>query len=78
MRIGEMIPTRILFEDLIDLKPSPEAIFENFGRRTRKKIRRGLRQGDIVIEEAADRGKGAACYNLLRQTYEAAQVPLNL
>jgi lipid II:glycine glycyltransferase (peptidoglycan interpeptide bridge formation enzyme) len=61
---------------LIDLKCTPDAVFENFGRRTRKNIRRGLRQGEVLIEEAKEQKQLAVCYDLLRQTYQAARVPL--
>jgi len=61
---------------LIDLKRPPEAIFQSIGRRTRKHIRRGLRRGEVVIGEIKDREQVAVCYDLLRQTYQAAQVPL--
>ena len=61
---------------LIDLKRPPEAIFQSIGRRTRKKVRRGLKQGEVVVEEARERKQVVACYDLLRQTYRAARVPL--
>jgi serine/alanine adding enzyme len=61
---------------LINLKRSPESIFENFGRRTRKNIRRGLKQGKVVIEEAKDWKQVAACYSLISRTYRSVHVPL--
>ena len=61
---------------LINLRGSPEAIFETFGRRTRKNIRRGLRQRGVIVEEAKERGQVNACYDLLCQSYQAAHVPL--
>jgi serine/alanine adding enzyme len=61
---------------LINLKRSPEAIFENFGRRTRKNIRRGLKQGKVVIEEATECDQVNACYDLLCRSYREANVPL--
>jgi serine/alanine adding enzyme len=61
---------------LIDLNRAPEAILQSIGRRTRKNIRRGLRQGEVIVEEVEERGQMAACYDLLRQTYRAAKVPL--
>jgi len=61
---------------LINLKRSPEAIFQSIGRRTRKNIRRGLKQGKVVIEELREREQIITCYDLLRQTYQAAKVPL--
>jgi serine/alanine adding enzyme len=61
---------------LIDLKRPPEAILQSIGRRTRKSIRRGLRRGEVVVEGAREREEMVACYDLLRRTYRAAQVPL--
>jgi len=61
---------------VIDLDRPPEAILDSFGRRTRKQIRRGLRAGEVALAEVTDRAELAACYALLRQTYERAQVPL--
>lgn len=61
---------------LIDLKRPPEAILQGIGRRTRKNIRRGLRRGEVVVEEVKEREQVAVCCDLLRQTYVAAEVPL--
>jgi serine/alanine adding enzyme len=61
---------------LIDLDRPPEAIMQDISKRTRKQIRRGLRKGEVVVEEVQDRQGLAECYELLRQTYAAAQVPL--
>jgi len=61
---------------LIDLDRPAEEIMQGIGARTRKNIRRGLRHGDVVIEEITERKQVAVCYDLLRQTYATAQVPL--
>jgi len=61
---------------LIDLKRPPEAILQSIGRRTRKNIRRGLRRGAVVVKEVQEREQVTACYDLLGQTYRAAQIPL--
>ncbi len=61
---------------LIDLAPSPEEVLQSLGRRTRKHIRRGLRQGDVNVEVMTDREGVARCYDLLAQTYNSAEVPL--
>jgi serine/alanine adding enzyme len=61
---------------LINLNRSPEAVFENFGRRTRKNIRRGHKQGKVVVEEAKKRDQVNACYDLLCRSYREAHVPL--
>ena len=70
-----------LYEDhlnyLIDLDRSPEEVLQSFGRRTRKKIRRALRQGEVVIRTAERREDIAICYDLLCRSYAAAQVPLS-
>ncbi len=61
---------------LIDLRRSPEEIFNSFGPRTRKNLRRGLRQGSVQIEALEDRKDFSACYDLLRQVYKSVHVPL--
>jgi hypothetical protein len=61
---------------LIRLDRTEEEIFRSIGSRTRKNIRHGQNQGKIIVEEANDRIGLAACYDLLRQTYKAARVPL--
>ncbi len=61
---------------LIDLKRLPEAIFQSIGRRTRKKIRRALRQGAVVVEEVRDQDQVTVCYDLVRQSFRLASVPL--
>lgn len=61
---------------LIKLDSSPEEVFQNIGRRTRKNIRHGLNQGRVVIEVVNKREDIAACYELIRKTYEGAKVPL--
>jgi serine/alanine adding enzyme len=69
-----------IYEDhlnyLIDLKHSPEVVLQCIGSRTRKHIRRGLRRGYVVVEDAKEREQVAVCYDLLRQTYHRARVPL--
>jgi lipid II:glycine glycyltransferase (peptidoglycan interpeptide bridge formation enzyme) len=61
---------------LINLNRSPEAVFKDFGRRTRKNIRRGIKQGRVVIQEAKEMEQVTACYGLIRRTYHVAHVPL--
>ncbi len=61
---------------LIDLSGSPEAVLQNIGKRTRKKIRQALRQGHVTIEEAKRPEQVALCYELLQRSYAVAQVPL--
>lgn len=70
----------LLYQDhlnyLIALDRPVDEIFLAVGRRTRKQIRRGVRGGEVIIEEATGREKVGVCYNLLRRTYAAAGVPL--
>ncbi|MFP4393670.1 MAG: lipid II:glycine glycyltransferase FemX [Anaerolineales bacterium] len=61
---------------LIDLAPSPEEVLQSLGRRTRKHIRRGLRQADVNVAAVTDREGVARCYDLLAQTYSLAEIPL--
>jgi serine/alanine adding enzyme len=61
---------------LIDLNRPAEAVFQGIGRRTRKHIRRALRQGQVIIEEGRTPEQVAVCYDLLRRTYRLARVPL--
>jgi lipid II:glycine glycyltransferase (peptidoglycan interpeptide bridge formation enzyme) len=61
---------------LVDLDRSPEAVLQSIGKRTRKKIRRALRRGKVIIEEVDRREQVSLCYELLQKTYAAAQVPL--
>ncbi len=61
---------------LIDLRRHPEAVLQGIGPRTRKKIRHALRQGRVVIEEARQREQVMTCYQLMRDTYSSARIPL--
>jgi len=61
---------------LIDIARSPEEILQSFSQSTRKQIRRGLRRGEMTIEEITTREQLSLCYDLLCQTYTSAQVPL--
>ncbi len=61
---------------LIDLTGSSEEVFQRIGSRTRKNIRRALRQGDVIIGEVKAQTDVAACYDLIRRSYQHAHVPL--
>ena len=61
---------------LIDLRRPPEAILRSISPRTRQLIRRGLRSGEVVVEEVSDRNGLSTVYGLLSQTYERVGVPL--
>jgi lipid II:glycine glycyltransferase (peptidoglycan interpeptide bridge formation enzyme) len=61
---------------LIDLDRPTEEILQSIGKRTRKKIRKGLRDGHVQIAEATNRAELAHWYEILQKTYSNAQVPL--
>jgi hypothetical protein len=61
---------------LINLDRSPEKVFQEFGRRTRKNIKRALRQNKVIIEEVNQWDQVITCYDLIRQSYQAAHVPM--
>jgi CelD/BcsL family acetyltransferase involved in cellulose biosynthesis len=61
---------------LVDLKRPPDAILESFKPGLRKTVRRGLRDGQVTVTELTERDDLAAWYELVRRTYERAQVPL--
>lgn len=61
---------------LMNLQRSPESILQGIGTKTRKHLRRALRQTEVGIEEVSDRKGVGAIYGLLSQTYQAARVPL--
>lgn len=61
---------------LIDLDRSPDALLQSFSRRTRKRIRRAIRQGKVTVEEIKQQDQVKLCYNLIHKSYMAAKVPL--
>jgi serine/alanine adding enzyme len=61
---------------LVNLGRSEEGIMQSMSRGTRKKIRRGLRRGQVTIEEANRPEQVGTCYELLDKTYARARVPL--
>jgi lipid II:glycine glycyltransferase (peptidoglycan interpeptide bridge formation enzyme) len=61
---------------VIDLTGSAEQVLRNIGSRTRKHIRHALRAGHVTVEEVSDRKQLPVWYDLVRQTYRAARVPL--
>jgi serine/alanine adding enzyme len=61
---------------LVNLRRSEEEIMQSTSRSTRKKIRRGLRKGQVTIEEVDRSEQVGTCYELLGKTYARAQVPL--
>jgi lipid II:glycine glycyltransferase (peptidoglycan interpeptide bridge formation enzyme) len=61
---------------LIDLKRTPDVMLQGLGRRTRKRLRRALRQDKVLITEVSQREQVSTCYRLFLKSYGAAQVPL--
>ncbi len=61
---------------LIGLNESPEGLLKSLGPRTRKNIRQGLRKGELCVAEVTENKDVARCYQLIRQSYGAAGVPL--
>jgi len=61
---------------LIDLGRSVEEVLQSIGRRTRKKIRKGLRDGLVQVVEVSDRAELDRWYDTLHKTYGNAQIPL--
>jgi CelD/BcsL family acetyltransferase involved in cellulose biosynthesis len=61
---------------LIDLRPSPDEVFQRFQPRLRSTIRHGLKKNTVTIVDARERKQVGDCYALLAKTYQAARVPL--
>jgi hypothetical protein len=61
---------------LIGLNRPSEEVLQNISRRTRKRIRRGLRKGEVVVREVERREDLALFYDLVSRSYTAARVPL--
>jgi lipid II:glycine glycyltransferase (peptidoglycan interpeptide bridge formation enzyme) len=62
---------------VIDLIQPEDEMFGKVSRRTRSYIRKAKRLEEMEIREISDRDDLAVCYELLRQTYQNAQVPLS-
>lgn len=61
---------------LIDLRRSPEQVFESIGARTRKHLRRRLRAGRVRVSSIETRDRLDDWYAILTTTYARAGVPL--
>lgn len=61
---------------LINLNRPAEEILQSIGKRTRKKIRKGLRDGMVEIKEATNQADLEHWYKILQKTYNNARVPL--
>ena len=69
-----------IFEDhldyLIDLDRPVEKVLQGIGKRTRKKIRKGLRDQLVQMSEVTNLIELEDWYRTLQKTYSSAQVPL--
>lgn len=61
---------------LISLDRPPEMVLNDIGKRTRKRIRKGLRSGLVEIEEITRSEDLRGWYETLEKTYSFARVPL--
>jgi len=61
---------------LIDLSRPPEQILQSIGKRTRKLIRKGLRDNMVEMSEVTNRAELGEWYKTLKKTYVYSQVPL--
>jgi lipid II:glycine glycyltransferase (peptidoglycan interpeptide bridge formation enzyme) len=61
---------------LIDLDRPANQVFQSIGKRTRKKIRRGLGKEHICTTAVTDRSDLDRWYAILNKTYRHARVPL--
>lgn len=61
---------------LIDLNRPAEDVLQSIGQRTRKKIRKGLRDGFVQMSEVTNQAELDHWYEILQKTYSNAQVPL--
>ena len=71
---------KFFYEDhlnyLINLDCTPDEVMQNFRKRTRKHISRGLRKGKVNVEFIQDRDRLYDCYDLIEKTYQYAQIPI--
>ena len=61
---------------LIDIGHPVEEVLQNIGKRTRKAIRKGIRNGLIQVTEVKDRSELENWYETLKKSYRYAQVPV--
>lgn len=61
---------------LINLNRPTEEVLQSIGQRTRKKIRKGLRDGLVQMSEVTTAAELEHWYEILQKTYSNAQVPL--
>ena len=60
---------------LIDLRESKEKLWNNLSRKRRNNIRRGMKRG-VIVDEITDKDQIPLFYNLIRETYKNAKLPL--
>jgi serine/alanine adding enzyme len=60
----------------VDLRRTPDEVFQDIGPRTRKNIRRALKKNEVRIKEITDKAGITVAYALLERTYRMARVPL--
>jgi len=61
---------------LINLDRPAEEVLQSIGQRTRKKIRKGVRDGLVYVGEATSQSELDHWYETLQKTYSNAQIPL--
>ena len=61
---------------LVDLDRTPEDVLQGIRTKARKAIRKGIRDGHVVVGEVTDRAEMEDWYDLLHRTYRHASVPL--
>jgi serine/alanine adding enzyme len=61
---------------LIDLDRPSEEVLQSIGKRTRKKIRRGVRDGHVIVRDVTHRADLDDWYATLQKTYSNAHAPL--
>jgi lipid II:glycine glycyltransferase (peptidoglycan interpeptide bridge formation enzyme) len=61
---------------LLDLSRNEETILQSFTKSTRNRIRRVLRQGDIIVREVTERTMLPLFYEVLLKTFKTVRVPL--
>ncbi len=61
---------------LIDLNQSAEELLQSIGQRTRKRIRKGLRDGVVQISEVTNQSELVTWYDTLKKSFRKSKVPL--
>jgi CelD/BcsL family acetyltransferase involved in cellulose biosynthesis len=61
---------------IIDLDRPAEEVLQSIGRRTRKRIRHAIKEGELAVEDVSCRERVALCYRLIQQSYTYAHVPV--